>query len=866
VRKLFGILLVVALVLSFSLVATTPVVASPADWYVDASADPGGDGSQGEPFQTIGEAITAAGPGDTIHVYPGIYTEAAAPGTTAVLINVPDLTLQAVDEDGVVIDAAEHFESPLVTIDAGEANIGIRATAENLGTVTIEGFTVVNYSDGGILGGRTGTTVHVLRNYVLPPETTSRQPIQVAGPSPQVIGNRVKAAYLDSENWAAAGILVIDAENALVQGNVVYGNDLADFGIAIGNYWDGAVFGGISEVVGNTVHDNVVSGCSHGIVLQGPGGDIGDTIITSNELKDNYWGIDVQTHSGDVGALTITGNELEGNVFGLAFYDWGDEHEVTVDEIESNTFTNNDVQVDDAAYTDIGLESILADNDFDRAVVVRGSAIKVPTIFSSIQEAIDVASDGDTVEVSPGTYLGRIDIDVPNLTLRSTDGWDETIIDADEATMGVWILKDLGDVTVQGFTVRNWKFGGIVQSMGNSDGTATHVLDNFSTPLPVGPTGHGNSIQVSGDGSTVIGNVVEVRHYPHLGTDSPTGILNIGASDVIISGNRVYGVEGGHEEGGTYGIAVGGHEGHGWGIAMDNTVKGNTVEGMRKAGITAWASVVDTSIFSNVLSGNEVGVLNYERDGYAPAGTVVSFNNIVDNIEWGVLNEANPTIVDATHNWWGDASGPSGEGDGDGDSVGPNINFTPWLGAAITDQPTGCTADRATGADAKAETANVSADATSGDYTTTVTVAEFVGEPTGVDPGLQVGAFFFDVHVGGELPDELEVRAACPGGECSGMVLKWFDGTEWLEVSPVSYTNGEVVAELNNVDSSPLISELTGTPFGLGNPTPPPPPVTVGWEGSAVNKAAVMAPWIALFAAMIAGATLVAVRRRGVRI
>jgi len=74
VKKTISILFVLALVLSFSLVATMPVAAVPADWYVDASVAASGDGtSWATAFKTIGEAITAAGDGDTIEVAAGEY-------------------------------------------------------------------------------------------------------------------------------------------------------------------------------------------------------------------------------------------------------------------------------------------------------------------------------------------------------------------------------------------------------------------------------------------------------------------------------------------------------------------------------------------------------------------------------------------------------------------------------------------------------------------------------------------------------------------------------------------------------------------------------------------------------------------------
>ena len=559
-KKLLSISIALALALSFSVVSTTPVAAGGNTLEV-------GDGKT---YATIQAAIDDASDGDTIHVYPGTYTEAADPGKTAVLINVPNLTLQAVDEHGDVIDATEHFESPLVTIDADEAEIGVRATAEDLGSVTIEGFTVTNYSDGGVLGGRTGTTANVLRNYVLPPEVTSRQPIQVAGPSPQVIGNRVKAAYLDSEGWAAAGILVVDAENALVQGNVVYGNDLADFGIAVANYWDGAVYGGISAVVNNTIGSNIVTGCGSGIVIQAVGGQVGTTTIVGN---------------------TITG----GSDFGVDV--WAINHDITDVQIVGNDIANNDVGI--------------------------------------------------------GTY----------------------------------------------------------------------------------------------------------------------------------------------------------------------------------------------------------------DDGGAITGTQVHWNNIYDNLGYGVEHLADE-MLDATLNWWGDASGPSGEGSGTGDAVSANVDFMPWLmeedGAETTET------DTATGVDAEASTENVSAEASGGNTDTTVSVGEYVGEPTGIDPGFVVNdLFFFDVHVSGTEPDELVVEVKCPGSDCSGMVLKWFDGTSWQDVTPAAVDVNGVFQFTLDHESSPTIAELTGTPFGLGNPEPdPPPPVVVGWEGSPVNKAAVMAPWIALLAVLMAGAALLVVRRR----
>jgi hypothetical protein len=39
--------------------------------------------------------------------------------------------------------------------------------------------------------------------------------------------------------------------------------------------------------------------------------------------------------------------------------------------------------------------------------------------------------------------------------------------------------------------------------------------------------------------------------------------------------------------------------------------------------------------------------------------------------------------LNATENWWGSDTGPSGDGPGTGDSVSANVDFDPWLNVLV---------------------------------------------------------------------------------------------------------------------------------------------------------------------------------------
>jgi hypothetical protein len=84
-----------------------------------------------------------------------------------------------------------------------------------------------------------------------------------------------------------------------------------------------------------------------------------------------------------------------------------------------------------------------------------------------------------------------------------------------------------------------------------------------------------------------------------------------------------------------------------------------------------------TTITNNTISGWQYGI---RLDGALvnAASSYANNNNISGNDVFGVYNGGTGTL-NATCNWWGDASGPSGEGPGMGDAVSDNVDFEPWV-------------------------------------------------------------------------------------------------------------------------------------------------------------------------------------------
>lgn len=403
--------------------------------------------------------------------------------------------------------------------------------------------------------------------------------------------------------------------------------------------------------------------------------------------------------------------------------------------------------------------------------------VKQDTFHATIQAAINAANANDTIAVAAGTYTEEILVN-KQVALRGANAGiaaganpgargSETIID------GGFRMTVSGAV-IDGFVIQNGRTYG-----SHKNGVAVEASDITiaNTIIEDVPGSQSNGIEtVAGSNNLVLTNNTIRNNWRGIFLNSSSGHVFTG--NYILANNGV-------------GVGIGSD-----GLS-NTTLTGNTFEGNTLEGWGAGTVGANVSAHFNVFDGTTNGIYHY--GGQA---------------------------IDATNNWWGNASGPNHPNNatpGTGAIAVGDVEFDPWLGAETSEVNSGTLLPSASSSLAGDEVVvrNTGANGL------IVTIAKYTGNPSSVGTFGSSGSYY-DVNVSGSgADDSLEITMDAGGSTGN---LYYFNGTDWKSVvaysdgsdslssvAPSTTNSGFYVFELNNTDTQPLLSDLTGTEFTGAN-------------------------------------------------
>ncbi len=471
-------------------------------------------------YPSIQSAINAASSGDEIVVSDGLYTESLDLGSQPITVR------STRGADATVIDAQ------------GASHVVQCVNGQGLDTV-FQGFTLTGGDAGGGNGG--GMLITGSDPTVIDCRFDSNQASLGGGVYTDSSPSLVRCSFVDNDATTGGGLYCDGASSAPdIQRTIFAGNSATQSGglcsagaaptlvncLFHGNVVSngGAGFAGdnVSAINCTFADNDNTSGGSGGAIVPFGGTTIENCIVWGNS-PDGIW-------SPTPLAVTVRYSQLQESWTGAGeANDVADPLFVDPDGADDNltTLSDNNYRLGDGSpATDAGDNDALpfgvtsdldgaarvlddpavVDSGFpptDSLFVDRGAyefqpdALSVgPTGFPTIQAAIDVAQSGATIEVAPGTYVEAINFLGKNITVRSTDGPEVTIIDGNGADSVVLIVNGEGpEALLEGFTITggdNQTFGGGGMRISESSPTIRHCAfrENSGRGLSIDTDSH----------------------------------------------------------------------------------------------------------------------------------------------------------------------------------------------------------------------------------------------------------------------------------------------------------------------------------------------------------------------------------------
>ena len=252
-----------------------------------------------------------------------------------------------------------------------------------------------------------------------------------------------------------------------------------------------------------------------------------------------------------------------------------------------------------------------------------GATINVPGDYSSIQLAIEEASDDDLILVDSGTYFENLNFLGKSITLSSHDPYDPSVVAATIIdSSGIWrvVTFEEGeslDSVITGFTIQNGQAndGGGILCLESSPTIVNNVIaGNSANDEP----SVGGGICCYGSSALIDSNIIEYNQADRggggiYGSDSSVTVINN-----EIRGNYDYSLGGGIFCEGSSPVIVGNtitdnaatDDGAGGGIGIMNaslvTIEDNVISDNRstESGGGIWLRSSSCTVKNNVISGN----------------------------------------------------------------------------------------------------------------------------------------------------------------------------------------------------------------------------------------------------------------------